>query len=218
MRLPLFCLALSLFLFAPKANASYVSSGKSDFAFSGSTTCIPNSGGVTAGNSIVIGVQSNNNATLSISDSRVSTWTVDQSAVSSVTFYVWHGVVTSSGSDTITITKSSGTDLIGAACGEYTSLFSATGAGSGSATTGGIVGKDVVAFASSGGGGIVVTSPFTFRQNIDLTGTHYCAFADLNASSTTTYTATFTNANVSYVVGQNVTVALTQIGGFLTGP
>lgn len=200
-------LAIILF-FASAARGTYVDSGKSDFAFATSTTCVPNGSGVTIGNSIVIAVQSNDIAALSITaSSKVTTWVLDQFVISSVSFYMWHGVVTSAGVESVTVTKASGTDLIGSACGEWTSSFNSSGMGTGSASTTGILGHDVVAFASSGGGGIAVTSPFTLRQNIDVVGTHYALLADASAGSSGTYTATFTNANLTFIDGQVVSTA-----------
>lgn len=195
-------LAIILF-FASAARGTYVNSGKSDFAFASSTTCAPNGSGVTIGNSIVIAVQSNDIAALSITaSSKVTTWVLDQFVISSVSFYMWHGVVTSAGVESVTVTKASGTDLIGSACGEWSSLFNATAMGTGSANTTGISGSDVVAFASSGGGGIAVTSPFTLRQNIDVGGTHFALLADVSVSPSGTYTAAFTNANLTFIDGQ----------------
>lgn len=178
------------------ARATYVNSGKSDFAGAANTQCVPNSGGVTSGNTIYVGVQANSATSVTISSARVPTWVLDRHAGSTINQFLWHGVATSSGADTVTVAFSSGTALIGSACGEYTvapNLSSLNAPGSSFGTIPASTGSNVIAFGCSSFALTGLNAPFTQRQVIQNTGVTFCAFGDQNAASTATYTATFTD-------------------------
>ena len=193
-------LCFSFLIFILPAQATYVSSGKQNFATAGSTSCVPNAGGVTAGNREVIFVQANTSTSVTIASTRVVTWTLDQSISNiggTVLIYMWSGVPISNGAETITVSFTSGTALIGSACGEWTSNTVDTGNSSLAATvamTSGQAVEDIVAGGTSGVGGTTLSAPFTQRQVINFSGTDYVAFGDLATSSTGTYTASFGGA------------------------
>lgn len=193
----LFLLLPFILLASAQAQATYVASGKQNFAIAGSTACVPNGGGVTAGNREVIFVQANTSTSVTIASTRVVTWTLDQSIPnvgSTVLIYMWSGVPVSNGAETITVSFTSGTALIGSACGEYTSNTVDTGNSSLLATvamTSTQAVEDIVAGGTSGVGGTTLSAPFTQRQVISYLGTDYVAFGDRTTSSTGTYTASF---------------------------
>src|SRR5690349_1995936 len=113
-------LALFLFCAVPSAHAAYVQSSKTNFATAASTACT--TGSVTSGNVELMFVQANSNTSVTISSTQVTTW-VQQEAffTGSTNLYLWTGIVTSSGSDTVTVSYTSGTGVIGSTCLEYSS-------------------------------------------------------------------------------------------------
>jgi hypothetical protein len=185
---------LLLVLCCAPARATYGNSGKQDFATAASTICVPNSGGVTAGDTEVMAVQSNSVTAVTVASTRVTTWMLDQSDCCN--HYLWHGVVTSSGAESITATLASGTAVIGSACAEYTAPFNET---SSSGTINASAGSDVVAFASACCAAISTNAPFTQRQTINLGATPFAALADDNAGAGS-YSPTFVNAGTSIII------------------
>lgn len=177
--------------------AAYVQSGKSDFASAGSTVCSP--GSVTAGHGIVMAVQANSTTSVTIGSTRVSSWTLvgpESQAAGTVMTYLWYGFANTSGAETITVSFTSGSALIGSGCAEVTSTaFDASGHTSGSGSL--ILGitttqapDDVVIFATSGAGS--AGSGVTDRQAILSGGTTFAALGTgtfvstgLNNTSTT---------------------------------
>lgn len=191
-------------LWCAPARSTYVNSGKSDFANAASTACVPNGGGVTAGNYEVIGIQANGSSgaiTVGITSPRVTTWVVDQNDDGTGDRRMLaHGLVTSSGAETITATRISGTGLTGSACGEYTSNFNVTTASPSSGSIQASTGSDVVTFISNPITDVSIGAPFTQRQFIQFGGTHFAVFGDLNAGSTAVYTATPAPPSAVYLV------------------
>lgn len=194
------------------ARATYVNSGKADFAGGTTTTCAPNTGAATIGHNLWIGAQATTVVTFSISSTAVASWTRDQFSNGSGTSYVmYHGIVTSAVVPSIVITAS-GATTIGSGCGEYTSNFNVS---NNSAATGNIkasTGSDVVAFISNSVGSVSLGAPFTQRQSILLGGIAFAVFGDLNAGSTATYTAT-----PSPTAGSTVFMDALCSGGGCTG-
>lgn len=185
-------LIFALLLACGPAGATYVSSGHQDFVGGTSTTtCNPNAGGVTAGNYEVMFVQANGSTSGTVSSTRVPSWTLKESAPS--TIYIFIGIATSSGAESITFTWSSSSGLTGSACGEYTTQFNASHQGGASDTIAASSG-DVVAVSTSGGGGIAAVSPLVHREYISIGATHYAELADQPVGSPGNYTSTFTNA------------------------
>jgi hypothetical protein len=207
-------LFLCLFAIAP-ARATYVNSGKSDFATAASTACGPNGSGATVGNMEVMAIQANSATSVTISSLKVTTWTLDDSATSGGGGHIkiWHGAVTSSGVDTITVSFTSGTALIGSACAEYTSTaFDTHGSGSlqVSVTTN-FATEDVVGFATSGCG-ISTGSPWTQRQGVISGVTTFAALADVHETSTGTYSTNFSACGANAGVVTTLYIPVTAKG------
>ena len=200
-----FLLLAALVLLAIPTHATYVSSGAANFSLTSSTTCVPNTGTLNVGDSEVIGVQSGSatEPIFSISSSHVTSWILDQSNLQGSSYmFMWHGKITSAGTgDSIVVTYTLASGLIGSVCGEYTtnslnvtnSAPVPTGGSTVSVTTTQAT-TDLIVMGTSGGGGTSVSSPFTVRQSATYVATVYLVLADENVGSTGTYTATITGS------------------------
>jgi hypothetical protein len=177
------------------AQANYVNSGKSNFATAASTSCVPNGGGVTSGNNIVIGVQRNTATSVTIASTRVPVWTLDTTGCCNVDLY--HGVATSSGAETIVATFTSGTALIGSVCGEYTTPSFNTSSFTGTVSS---LSGDVIAVGTACCFAISTNAPFTQRQAAASGGTDFLALADYLPGAPGTYTVSWNNAVNGYML------------------
>lgn len=172
---------LFLFFFlASVANASYLQSGKADFATASSTVCSP--GTVTAGHAIIMGVQANSVTGVGIVSTNVLTWhalpTESQAGGTVLVYYFW-GFANTSGVENITVSFSSGSALIGSGCVELTDNSkddeqhnSGTGGLPLNFTTTHNT-ETVVVFATSGAGS--ASSGVTDRQSVIFSGTTFAA-------------------------------------------
>ena len=207
----LLLLALLLALALP-ARATFVQGNHLDFATAASTACA--TGTVTSGNVEIMAVQANTGTTVTISSTRVTTWVRDQAIVnglSGVSTYLWHGAITSSGAETVTVSLTSGTATIGSACLEYSgtvNLDAATGGVNSTlslttvATT-----TTVIEAGTFSGGGTSASSPFTNRQQISLSGTQYFAVGDVNETSQGAYSAAFTGSGTAILMMESLTAS-----------
>ena len=195
--MPIKIISLLLLLTAPATWATTVSTGKSDYATTTHTSCVPNVGGVTIGNYEVMGVQAASTHTASIASTRVPVWTLAQLADpgGAIQYYYWYGPATSSGAETITVTLADGaTGNIGSACGEYTTHFNVTAAGAYfdqyplTAIIAVGAGSDLVAWTTSNTGGPTISAPYITEQSIKDGGTTYTILADYVAPSAGSYT------------------------------
>lgn len=178
-----------LLLVACPARATYVASGHQDFAIATTATCVPNGGGVSAGHMLVFAIQVNALTSITITSLRATWGAADQSqtqASGTVATYIYHARTTGAGAETITATLSSGSALMGAACGEYTTnAFDTSNSINGTAgldvpITTSFNNEDLVGFRTTG-----TSSPsfatFTVRETILSGVTPFAALADFSA-------------------------------------
>lgn len=225
-------MALAALAVVCPARATYVQSGKSDFATAADSVCSPNdgSGSVTAGHAIIMGVQANSVTAVSISSTRVSSWTLigpQSQAAGTVLTYYWWGFADTSGVETITAHFSSGTALIGSACVELTSTVFDNGnsingtGGLGLTITTAHGPDDVVVFATSGAGG--AGSGLTDRQFVVFTATNFAAmgtgtFASAGANLvSTTATGTSTALGAAFYSFGSARRHKAQVIGYRVG-
>jgi hypothetical protein len=189
----LLLLSLILLCVPSSSLAAYVNSAVGSTGTATSTTCSPNGGGVTAGDIEVMVAWQNVGSWSGISSTRVTTWTQDYNN-SNLSY--WHGVATSSGAETITVTLPS--DSVGSVCGEWsTTTLNVTNANATtvvSVTTTKAV-TDLVLGASSNGSTVTLSAPFTQRQNLTIGASTHLVLGDSQQTSTGTYTSTITATN-----------------------
>lgn len=187
----LFFLGLFLAL-TQKANATFVQGGTSNFATAASTACA--TGTVTSGNVEIMAVQSNSTTRVTISSTRVTAWKQAQANVNASSIYLWYGAITSSGAETVTVSLTTGTAVIGSACLEYSGTINRDASTSifGSALSLTTVAASTTVIEVGTGSPINATSPFTSRAQVTQAGTSFFTVGDVNESSQGTYSAAFT--------------------------
>jgi len=199
MKRPLLLLALCL---APAvAHATFVQSSHTNYATAASTACA--TGTVTSGNVEVMAVQANSTTAVTISSTHVTTWIRDQATISGASVYIWHGAITSSGAETVTVSFTSGSATIGSACLEYSGTIyrdsTAVNASSSLSLTTVAAATTIIEVGISGGS-IDTAAPFTHREQVSLTGTPFLAAGDVNESSQGTYSAAFSASPTTIVM------------------
>lgn len=198
-----YLLFLGLFLaLTQTAHATFVQRGVSNFATAASTACV--TGTVTSGNVEVMAVDVVATTRMTISSTRVTTWKLAQAIVDASSIYIWYGVVTSSGAETVTASLTTGSAIIGSACLEYSGTVNLDATNGGAHATSLSLttfnaATTVLEVGRSSSGSTDASSPFTSRAQITLTGTAFIAVGEVVESSQGTYSSAFTGGTIAGV-------------------